>query len=255
MDANPPNNPTQGTPNYPGPDQSTKPGQNQPKIGEKSMKNVFPAKSPENSEKKRGNVSGPTDAPKTNDREDGKKTNPKQQGPPPASERGMEPTPTTSSTTSSSSTAGTSSGARPKTTGSNPKTTKSTKAKKGKKINSVTEDITNNSNSEYSSTSEKGDSTNQARFGKMNKVIKELIEIPNPNLQGHPEVQAPLQHNWGKEHETKQCAIDMYAKEEAARDLLAKLNTPRTRDHPSHPQGPPLKPRPPSIHPQAELLK
>ena len=48
----------------------------------------------------------------------------------------------------------------------------------------------------------------------MNKVITELSKIPNSNLQGNPEVQAPLQHNWGKEHETKQCAIDMYEKED-----------------------------------------
>ena len=104
---------------------------------------------------------------------------------------------------------------------------------------------------EYSSTSEK-DSTNQARFGKQNKVIKELIEIPNPNFQGHPEVQAPLQHNWGKEHETKQCAINMYEKEEAARDLLAKLNTLSNKRPPESPTGATLKPRPPSIHPQED---
>ena len=71
----------------------------------------------------------------------------------------------------------------------------------------------------------------------MNKVIKELIKIPNPNLQGHPEVQAPLQHNWGKEHEAKQCAIDMYEKEEAARDLLVKLNTPSNKRPPESPTG------------------
>ena len=71
----------------------------------------------------------------------------------------------------------------------------------------------------------------------MNKVIKELSTIHNSNLQGNPEVQAPLQHNWGKEHETKQCAIDMYEKEEAARDLLAKLNTPSNKRPPESPTG------------------
>ena len=71
----------------------------------------------------------------------------------------------------------------------------------------------------------------------MNKVIKELNKIPKTNLQDQPEVQAPLQHNWGKEHETKQCAIDMYAKEETARDLLAKLNTPSNKRPPESPTG------------------
>ena len=71
----------------------------------------------------------------------------------------------------------------------------------------------------------------------MNKVIKELNKIPKTNLQGQPEVQAPLQHNWGKEHETKQCAIDMYEKEDAARDLLAKLNTPSNKRPPESPTG------------------
>ena len=64
------------------------------------MKNVFPAKSAENSgkTKKGGNVSEQTDAPKTTDRDDGNKTNPIQQGPQSASERGMAPPPSTSST-------------------------------------------------------------------------------------------------------------------------------------------------------------
>ena len=213
MDPNPPPNPTQGTPTHPGPGQDRKSGQNRPQIDEKSIKSDFPAKSAGISDeikKKGGNVLNKSDTPKTNDRDDGKETNSKQQGPPSASDRGMASTPTTSSTTSSSSTTGTSPGARPKTTGSIPKTTKSIKATKGKKSNSVTEDTNIDSNSEYSSTSDKEDSTNQAKFRKMNKVIKELSKIPNSNLQGPPEVKAPLQHNWGKEKKTKPCAIDMY---------------------------------------------
>ena len=171
------NQPYPGDP--PGTDQHPKTGKNQPKIDGKSKKTVFAAKSAEFPVKKMaGNVSDQTDAP--NDRDDGKRTNPNQQGPSSAPERGMVPPPTTSSTTSSSSSTGTSTGTRPKTTGSIPKTTKSSKAKKGKKSNSVTEDTNIDSNSEYSSTSEKEDSTNQARFGKLNKVIKELIKIPNP---------------------------------------------------------------------------
>ena len=238
MDPNPPTNPTQGTLPHPGTDQHPKTGKNQPEIDEKSKKTVFAAKSAEFSGKKMaGNVSDQTDAPIPNDRDDGKRTNPNKQGPSSAPERGTAPPPTTSSTSSSSSSTGTSTGTRPKTTGSIPKTTKSNKAKKGKKSNSVTEDTNIDSNSEYSSTSEKEDSTNQARFRKLNKVINELNKIPNPNLQGHPEVQAPLQHNWGKEHETKQCAIDMYEKEEAARDLLAKLNTPSNKRPPESPTG------------------
>ena len=71
----------------------------------------------------------------------------------------------------------------------------------------------------------------------MNKVIKELSKIPNSNLQGHPEVKAPFQHNWGKEHETKRCAIDMYEKEEAARNLRDKLNIPSNKGPPESPPG------------------
>ena len=239
MDTNPPPDPTQGALNHHGPDQDRKPGQIQPKIDEKSEKLVFPAKSAKLEEG--GNVLDQSDAPSpNNDRDDGNMTNPKQQGPPSAPERGMA-TPSSSSTTATStSTAGTSSsGTRPKTSGKATNPTKSNKAKKGnkKKTHSVIEDTTIDSNSEYSSTSEKEDSTNQARFGKLNKVIKELIKIPNSNLQGQPEVQAPLQHNWGKERETKPCAIDMYEKETAARDLLVKLNTPSNKRPPESPTG------------------
>ena len=240
MDPNHPPNRTQGTLTNPGPDQDQKPGNFRPKIDEKSKKSVFPAKLAENSDetKKGGNVLDQSYAPSPNDRDDGNMTNPKQQGPPSASERGMASPPSTSSTTPSTSTAGTSSGTRPKTTGTVPKPTKSIKAKKGKKKStSTTEEANIDSNSEYSTTSEKEDSINQARFGKMNKVIKELNTFHNSNLQGNPEVQAPLQHNWGKEHETKQCAIDMYEKEDAARDLLAKLNTPSNKRPPESPTG------------------
>ena len=242
MDTNPPKNLIKGTITNPGIHQDPKSGNIQPKIDEKSMKSVFPAKSAQFSDEMKtgGNVSDSTDDPKATDREDGN-TNPTEgQGSSAATGRGMAPPPTPSSSTpSTSSSAGTSTGARPKTTGSTPKTTKSIKAKKGKKkSNSVTEDSHIDSVSEYSSsTSEKEDSIDQARFGKMNKVKKELIKIPNTNLQGHPEVQAPLQHNWGKEHETKQCAIDMYEKEDAARDLLAKLNTPSNKRPPESPTG------------------
>ena len=236
METNPPNNPTQGTQPYPGPDQHPKTDQIRPGIDEKSVKNVFPANSAKNSEGR--NVSGQIDPTKTktNDRQDGNKTN--QQGPPSASERGMASPPSTSSTTPSTSTAGTSSGTRPKTTGTVPKPTKSIKAKKGKKKSTSTiEESNTDSTSEYSTTSEKEDSINQARFGKMNKVIKELNTFHNSNLQDNPEVQAPLQHNWGKEHESKQCAIDMYEKEDAARNLLAKLNTPSNKRPPESPTG------------------
>ena len=240
MDPNPPNNPTKGTPPHPGTDLHPKTDEIQPKIDEKSKKTVLAAKTAEISgkEKMEGNVSNQIDDPIPNDRAAGKMTNPTQQGSSSAPERGMAPPPTTPSTaTPSTSSTGTSSGTRPKTTGTIPKTTKSTKAKKGKKFNSVTEDITTDSTSEYSSTSEKEELTNQARFRKMNKVIKELNKIPKTNLQEQPEVQAPLQHNWGKEHETKQCAIDMYEKEDAARDLLAKLNTPSNKRPPESPTG------------------
>ena len=242
MDPNHPPNHTQGPLTHPRPLQDRKPGKNQPEIDEKSTKTVFPGKSAKNSDetKKEGNVLDQIEDPTTNDRDDGNLTNPKRQGPTSAPERGMAPTPSTSSTTSSSAAAaaGTSTGARPKTTGKVTNPTKSTKAKKGKKkSNSVTEDTNIDSNSEDTSTSEKEDSTNQARFRKMNKVITELSKIPNSNLQGNPEVQAPLQHNWGKEHETKQCAIDMYEKEETARALLAKLNTPSNKRPPESPTG------------------
>ena len=241
MDTNPPKNLIKGTLTNPGNQQDPKSGKIQPKIDEKSMKSVFPAKSAQISdEMKTGrNVSDSTDDPKANDREDGN-TNPTEgQGSSAASGRGMAPSPSPSSSTpSASSSAGTSTGARPKTTGLAPKTTKSIKAKKGKKKSTSTiEEANIDSNSEYSTTSEKEDSINQARFGKMNKVIKELNTFHNSNLQGNPEVQAPLQHNWGKEHETKQCAIDMYEKEDAARDLLAKLNTPSNKRPPESPTG------------------
>ena len=230
MDPNHPPDPTQGTPTHPGPGQDRKSGTNRPKIDEKSKKSDFLEKLTEISDetKKGGNVLDQSDAPNTNDRDNGNMTNPINNRPPisflnevwhphyqPRPRRHRRPTAGTSSGTRS----------RPKTSGTATHPTKSIKAKKGKKINSVTQDINTDSNSENSSTSEKEDSTNQARFGKMNKVIKELSKIHNSNLQGHPEVKAPLQHNWGKEHETKQCAIDMYEKEEAARDLLAKYQT------------------------------
>ena len=241
MDPNHPPDPTQGTPTHPGPGQDRKSGKNRPKIDEKSIKSDFPAKSAEISEeiKKGGNVLDKSDAPKTNDRDDGNKTKTITKGSSSASGRGTATTPTTSTTTTPTSTAGTSTGtrSRPKTTGTEIKPTKSIKAKKGKRINSVIEDPNIDSNSEYSSTSEKEDYTNQARFGKMNKVIKELSKIPNSNLQGHPEVKASLRHNWGKEHETKPCAIDMYEKEEAARDLLAKYQTPSNKRPPESPTG------------------
>ena len=53
METNPPNNPTQGTQPYPGPDHHPKTDQNRPGIDEKSVKNVFPANSAKNSEGKK----------------------------------------------------------------------------------------------------------------------------------------------------------------------------------------------------------
>ena len=50
-------------------------------------------------------------------------------------------------------------------------------------------------------------------------------------------MKAPPQHNWGKEHETKQCAIDKYVKEEAAWKLLANHNTPSNKRPPESPTG------------------
>ena len=70
---------------------------------------------------------------------------------------------------------------------------------------------------------------------KKNKVINEIIKFPNS--QGHPDSKAPLQHNWAKEHETKHCVIDMYAKEEAAQRLLADLNTPSHKQPLGSPTG------------------
>ena len=108
MDPNPPPNPTQGTQPHQGPDHQPKPGQNRAPNDEKSMRNVFPANSAGISDERRTgrNVSGQNDPTKTNDRPDGNKTNPKQQGPPSAPERGTASTPSTSSTTSTPSTAG-----------------------------------------------------------------------------------------------------------------------------------------------------
>ena len=238
MDPNPPNNPTQGTPSHPGPDQPPKSGQNQPQIDEKSMKNVFPAKSSENSEEKRGKRFRGQNRPPPTTATTVTRPTPNNRAPPSASEKRYGTT--TTNLVNDVNTVNGRDLIGSKTQDhwfETQRTTKSNKAKKGKKINLVTEDINTDSNSEYSSTSEKEDSTNQARFRKMNKVITELSKIPNSNLQGHPEVKAPLQHNWDKEHETKQCAIDMYRKEEAAWDLRAKLQTPSNKRPPESPTG------------------
>ena len=181
------------------------------------------------------NVLDKTNASKTNESEAGNKTITNQQGPSSALGRGMAPPPSTSSMAPSTSTSGTSIREQDQRPLVRTRRPSPTKAKKGKKFNSVTEDSQHRLQQRVLVHFWKGGFNKSGQIRK--KVIKGLIKILNSNSQGQPEVKAPLQHSWGKEHETKQCAIDMYAKEEAARKLLAEHNTPSNKRPPESPTG------------------